>query len=58
MNRPWWRHELFWPGVLIVVGILLLLNNLNLLEWLRPEIFWPIVLIAVGVWLIVRRSRT
>jgi hypothetical protein len=57
MNRPW-RHELFWPGLLIVAGVLFLLNNLGLLDWLRADIFWPVVLIAVGVWLILRRSRS
>jgi hypothetical protein len=56
MNQPW-RHDLFWPGVLIAAGVLFLLNNLGLLDWLRPEIFWPVILIAIGVWLIVRRSR-
>lgn len=56
MHQPW-RHPLFWPVVLIVLGIYLLLNNLGLLWWLRPEIFWPIVLIAIGVFLIVRRAR-
>jgi hypothetical protein len=52
-----WRRYFFWPGVLIVLGLYFLLNNLGLLDWLRPEIAWPIVLIAVGVWLIVRRAR-
>lgn len=56
MNQPW-RHDLFWPGVLIAAGVLFLLNNLGLLDWLRPEIFWPVILIAIGVWLIVRRTR-
>ena len=54
VNQPW-RHQLFWPIVLIVVGIYLLLHNLNLI---RDEIFWPLVLIAIGVWLILRRART
>jgi hypothetical protein len=52
-----WRHDLFWPAVLVVVGVYFLLRNLNLLEWLRADIFWPIVLIALGVWLIARRVR-
>ena len=56
MNQ-FWRHQLFWPGVLIVVGLYLLLNNLGLLDWVRWDIFWPLVVIAVGVWLIVRRTR-
>ena len=56
MNQ-FWRHQLFWPAVLIVVGVYLLLNNLGLLDWVRWDIFWPLVVIAVGVWLIVRRAR-
>ena len=56
--REFWRHELFWPGVLIVVGVYFLLRNLGLLEWLRPDIVLPILIIALGVWLIIRRTRT
>ena len=56
MNQ-FWRHQLFWPVVLIVAGVYFLLNNLGWLWWLRADIFWPIVLIAIGVWLIARRSR-
>jgi cell wall-active antibiotic response 4TMS protein YvqF len=53
-----WRHPLFWPSVLIVLGVYFLLQNLGLLNWLRADIFWPLVLILIGVWLIVRRART
>ncbi len=56
MRRDFWRHELFWPAVLIVVGVYFQLRNLGLLEWLRADVFWPLVLIAVGVWLILRRA--
>jgi hypothetical protein len=54
--RRFWRHELFWPIVLIVVGVYFLLSNLGWLNWLRADIFWPLVLIALGVWLIARRG--
>jgi cell wall-active antibiotic response 4TMS protein YvqF len=54
-----WHHELFWPAVLIVVGLYFLLHNLGLLEWLRADIFWPLVVIGLGLWLILRRvART
>lgn len=52
-----WRREYFWPAALILLGIYLLLYNMNLLAWLNPGIVWPILLILAGVWLIVRRAR-
>ena len=51
----YWRREYFWPALLVVVGILLLLDNLGALRWLRAAVVWPVLLIALGVWLIVRR---
>jgi hypothetical protein len=56
VRRDFWRHELFWPVVLIIVGAYFLLRNVGLLSWLRADIFWPLVLIAIGAWLILRRS--
>ena len=53
-----WRRELFWPALLVVIGIYFLLNNLGLLGWLRADIVWPVLLIAFGGWLIFRRVRT
>ena len=53
--RPWWRHELFWPVVLIVVGVYFLLANLG---FIRADLIWPLILIGLGVWLILRRART
>jgi hypothetical protein len=53
--NQFWRHQLFWPIVLIVVGVYFLLRNLG---WVRDDIFWPLVLIAIGLWLILRRART
>jgi len=57
VGREFWRHQLFWPAVLILAGLYFLLHNLGWLWWLRGDIFWPLVLIAVGVWLILRRRR-
>ncbi len=54
MNQ-FWRHDLFWPIVLIVVGVYFLVHNLGLI---RDDIFWPLVLIGIGVWLILRRVRS
>lgn len=52
-----WRHQFFWPGVLIVVGVYFLLRNLGRLDWLRPDIVVPLLIIALGAWLIFRRAR-
>jgi hypothetical protein len=41
-----------WAVILILVGILLLLNNLNLLPWtIWSQIwqFWPVILILLGL---------
>ena len=56
--RQFWRHELFWPSVLIVVGVYFLLRNVGLIDWLTPEIVASLLIIALGVWLIIRRTRT
>lgn len=56
MRGDFWRHELFWPAVLIFVGGYFLLHNIGLLDWVRGDVFWPLVLIAIGVWLIARRA--
>ena len=42
---------------LVVVGVFLLLKNLNLLDWLDGKYVWPVVLIVLGVLLILRRTR-
>jgi LiaI-LiaF-like transmembrane region len=53
--NQFWRRDLFWPILLIIVGTYFLLHNLG---WIRDDIFWPLVLIGIGVWLILRRART
>lgn len=53
----WFGRGMFWPAVLIVLGVYLLLSNLGLLEWLRGDIVWPVLLILFGVALIVGRGR-
>jgi hypothetical protein len=52
-----WRHDYFWPSVLVVLGVYFLLRNLGLLDWLRADVIWPLILIVLGVWLILRRGR-
>lgn len=53
------RSSLFWPVILIALGILLLLQNIGALEgefWDNLLQFWPVLLIAVGLDSIWRRK--
>jgi hypothetical protein len=47
------RSTLFWGGILILVGILLLLNNLGIFNVNIWSILWPLLLIAFGLWILV-----
>ena len=40
---------MFWGIVLIVLGAVLLLNELGLIHWSGWGAIWPILIIAVGV---------
>ncbi|PYT12421.1 MAG: hypothetical protein DMG59_23490 [Acidobacteria bacterium] len=40
------------PVVLIFVGIVFLLNNLEILELARVLRYWPVLLIALGVYML------
>jgi hypothetical protein len=44
------RGSLFWGAVLIVFGVALLLDNLDLLPFPVWNVFWPAMLILAGVW--------
>ncbi|HXL03658.1 MAG TPA: DUF5668 domain-containing protein [Bacillota bacterium] len=53
------RRSVVLPAVLILLGVLLLLNNLGLMNWsVRTAIirFWPLILIALGLELILGRG--
>jgi hypothetical protein len=41
--------------VLIALGIMFLLGQLNVFHGRLFEFAWPVLLIALGVWLVVRR---
>ncbi len=43
------------PLVLIVLGIVFLLNNLEILELRRMLRYWPVILIAVGIYMLYMR---
>ena len=46
------RNALFWGLVLVVLGALLLLDNLNILQFSVWQIVWPLLLIAAGAWVL------
>src|SRR5690348_14034151 len=51
----WWSRNpaAFWGVVLVILGVLFLLGNLNVnIRW---DLIWPIFLVALGVWLIAAR---
>ncbi|MDW7726159.1 MAG: hypothetical protein SCH70_03460 [Candidatus Methanoperedens sp.] len=47
-----------WFGALLVLlGLFLLLDRLNMFWWLKRDIIIPVILILLGVWLLISRSR-
>lgn len=46
------RSSIFWGALIILVGVLLLLSNLDILEVDIGGLIWPLALIAVGIWLL------
>jgi len=52
----WNRNpSVFWGGLLVIVGVLFLLANLNVLQNVTWDVVWPVFLIALGVWLVAAR---
>ncbi|MDD5468737.1 MAG: DUF5668 domain-containing protein [Anaerolineales bacterium] len=50
--RPRRRPSIFWPLVLIALGVVLLLNNVGALRgdfWESAYSYWPLILIAIGL---------
>lgn len=48
MNFP------IWGGVLILMGVVLLLDNLGAISLRAAARFWPLILVALGVYLLVQ----
>jgi hypothetical protein len=45
-------NTLFWGVVLVLIGVLMVLNNMDLLPVDVWSLIWPIVIIAAGIWVL------
>ena len=46
------RSTLFWGSILIVIGLLVLLDNMNIININIWSLIWPLFLILLGVWIL------
>jgi Domain of unknown function (DUF5668) len=51
------RRDLIGPGVLIVIGVILLLRNLGYIPASLDQ-WWPVILILIGLWILFARSTS
>jgi len=51
------RRRNFFGIILIVLGVLFLMGNLNLFSWFRWGYFWPLILVVVGLIIIFSGRR-
>lgn len=49
--------DLFWGKMITAIGVLLLLQTLDLVSWRLWELVWPICLIVCGI-LLIRRPES
>lgn len=49
------RRGLWFGGGLILIGALLLLDNMGLFFGFQWHLFWPVILIAIGLFFLLRR---
>ena len=50
------RSNVFWPVVLILLGVILLLQNLGILSVDVWGLIWPLLLIGLGAWILAGAS--
>jgi phage shock protein PspC (stress-responsive transcriptional regulator)/uncharacterized integral membrane protein len=51
------NHAVWFGILLILIGVIFLLKNLNLIRWFDSDLLWPIIIICIGAWLLIRRWR-
>lgn len=44
------------PWLLIIIGLIFLLENLNLIPGIEWSIVWPVILILAGLYMLKKRS--
>lgn len=44
------RNRIFWALILVLLGAILLMNNLDILDVAVWSLFWPSLLILLGIW--------
>lgn len=49
-------RSFFWPIVLVIIGLLLLLTNLGIIPVTIWK-WWPVILIAIAVYMLTRRRK-
>jgi len=55
MNRYIMIHHLRWPAILLLIGTLALMDQLNVIDhfW---NWFWPLLLIMIGLFMLAERA--
>lgn len=44
------------PWLLVILGTIFLLENLNLISWLNWSVIWPVILILVGLYMMKKKG--
>ena len=44
------------PWLLVILGTIFLLENLDFIPWLNWSVIWPVLLILVGVYMLKKKS--
>jgi len=47
---------MFMPWLLVILGAIFLLENLNLLPWFNWSVVWPILMICAGLYMMKKKG--